>query len=81
MEAVIAERISRGQETSLVSVHSFTPVYHGRSRPWQIGIIHDADGRLAEPLIDRLGRLDGVNVGVKAHRDPRLTGHRCAGTR
>ena len=31
------------------------------SRPWQIGIIHDDDGRLAAPLIAALRALDGID--------------------
>jgi predicted N-formylglutamate amidohydrolase len=31
----------------IVTIHSFTPVYRNVSRPWQIGIIHDEDDRIA----------------------------------
>ncbi|RWM11982.1 MAG: N-formylglutamate amidohydrolase [Mesorhizobium sp.] len=67
---VIDDRLSRGQETRLVSVHSFTPVYKGKSRPWHIGIIHDDDRRLAAPLISALQRLAGVTVGVNEPYSP-----------
>lgn len=67
---VIDARLARGQETRLVSVHSFTPVYKGKSRPWHIGIIHDEDGRLAAPLILALQRLAGVVVGVNEPYSP-----------
>ena len=70
VEAVIAERFARGMETRLVSVHSFTPVYHGRSRPWQIGIIHDDDRRLATPLIAALEAVEGLNVGINQPYSP-----------
>ncbi len=70
VEAVIDERLARGQETRLVSIHSFTPVYKGRSRPWEIGIIHDEDRRLAGPLIAALQELQGVNVGVNEPYSP-----------
>jgi predicted N-formylglutamate amidohydrolase len=70
VEAVIAERLARGRETRLVSIHSFTPVYRGKSRPWQIGVIHDEDTRLASPLIDALRKLKGVNVGVNQPYSP-----------
>jgi len=70
LDAVIAERLARGQETRLVSIHSFNPVYHGRSRPWQIGIIHDEDDRLAGPMIAALGELEGVKVGVNEPYSP-----------
>ncbi|QPC90970.1 N-formylglutamate amidohydrolase [Mesorhizobium sp. INR15] len=70
IEGVIADRLARGQETRLVSVHSFTPVYKGRNRPWHIGIIHDDDRRLAAPLISALKRLAGVTVGINEPYSP-----------
>ena len=70
VEAVIAERIARRQETRLVSIHSFTPVYHGRSRPWQIGFIHDEDRRLAGELIGELQRIEGLTIGVNEPYSP-----------
>lgn len=67
---VIDDRLARGQETRLVSVHSFTPVYKGKNRPWHIGIIHDDDRRLASPLIAALQRLSGVTVGINEPYSP-----------
>lgn len=70
IEAVIADRLARGQESRLVSVHSFTPVYKGVARPWQVGIIHDEDERLAAPLIAALERSGGFDVGVNEPYSP-----------
>ena len=67
---IVDKRLALGQETRLVSVHSFTPVYKGKSRPWHIGIIHDEDRRLAAPLISALRRLAGVTVGVNEPYSP-----------
>ncbi|TKB20621.1 MAG: N-formylglutamate amidohydrolase [Mesorhizobium sp.] len=67
---IVEQRLAHGQETRLVSVHSFTPIYKGRSRPWHIGIIHDDDRRLAAPLISALRRLAGVTVGVNEPYSP-----------
>ncbi len=47
----VEEALARGGVPVLVSVHSFTPVWRGRGRPWQVGILWDADPRLAVPLI------------------------------
>lgn len=63
IDAVLEERLSRGLPTALVSVHSFTPVYKGRSRPWEIGLIYDRDRRLAEPVLKALQETDGLTVG------------------
>jgi predicted N-formylglutamate amidohydrolase len=68
--SIIDKRQARGLETRLVSIHSFTPVYKGMSRPWHIGIIHDEDRRLAAPLIAALQRLAGVTVGVNEPYSP-----------
>ncbi|TIM18953.1 MAG: N-formylglutamate amidohydrolase [Mesorhizobium sp.] len=70
IEQIVDDRLARGQATRLVSVHSFTPVYKGRNRPWHIGIIHDEDRRLAAPLISALKRLAGVTVGVNEPYSP-----------
>lgn len=54
---------ARPDITALVSVHSFTPVLLGAARPWQIGVLHDDDTRLADPLIAALGKQGGLTVG------------------
>jgi predicted N-formylglutamate amidohydrolase len=70
IEDVVSRRVAAKQETMLVSIHSFTPVYKGVSRPWHIGIIHDADRRLAAPLIGALSALRSVTVGVNEPYSP-----------
>ncbi len=35
----------------LVTVHSFTPVYHGKTRDLDIGILHDSDTRFADTML------------------------------
>jgi len=70
IEEVVAERLMKGMETRLVSVHSFTPVYKGVSRPWHIGIIHDEDASLAAPMIERLRDVEGITVGINEPYSP-----------
>lgn len=41
--AMLARRRAAGRRTVLVALHSFTPVYEGRARPWHAAILHDAD--------------------------------------
>ncbi|MBM2293701.1 N-formylglutamate amidohydrolase [Sulfitobacter pseudonitzschiae] len=36
----------------LVTIHSFTPVYNGTPRAVEIGVLHDADTRLADAMLD-----------------------------
>ena len=35
----------------LITIHSFTPVYHGMQRDVEIGILHDTDSRLADVML------------------------------
>ena len=57
--ATLAERDERGQQSILISLHSFTPALRkGKRRPWQIGVLHDGgDASFAEALLESL-RLD-----------------------
>lgn len=43
IEDVLDRRQRAGRETILVCVHSFTPVFLGVARPWEIGLIHGKD--------------------------------------
>ncbi len=70
IEEVINARAARGQASWVVTIHSFTPIYRGVSRPWQIGIIHDRDDRIAAPLIAALKRDKALNVGVNEPYSP-----------
>lgn len=63
IDEVLDERAARGLPTMLVSVHTFTPVYRGASRPWEIGVLYDSDRRLAEQLISALKSGSGLTVG------------------
>ena len=70
VETLVEERVAAGRETWLVTVHSFTPVYKGVVRPWEIGIIHDDDERLSAPLIGELEALKRFTVGVNQPYSP-----------
>lgn len=70
VEHTIEARLAAGRETRLVSIHSFTPVYFGKQRPWQIGIIHDEDERIAAPLIRALNGVAGIVVGANEPYSP-----------
>jgi predicted N-formylglutamate amidohydrolase len=59
----IDEAVATGVVPALVSIHSFTPVWRGRSRPWQVGILWDRDPRLARPLISALAEDPALTVG------------------
>jgi len=62
IEDEIALVRAAGRLPVLVSIHSFTPTWKGRERPWQIGVLWDRDARLAKPLLERLAAA-GFVVG------------------
>lgn len=63
--AAIAELLNArtGRPTALLSIHSFTPVLHDQARPWQVGVSHWRDGRLATLLRNALAAGAACNVG------------------
>lgn len=48
----LEQTIAAKPEPIVVTLHSFTPIYHGQSRAVEIGILHDADARLAEAMLE-----------------------------
>jgi predicted N-formylglutamate amidohydrolase len=50
----------------LLSIHSFTPILNGRTRPWHIGISHWRDRRLAALMLGVLSRSGEFSVGDNA---------------
>jgi len=64
IEAEIARAKSLDITPTLISIHSFTPEWRGRRRPWQIGVLWSrSDGRLALPLLEALNREPDLTVG------------------
>lgn len=55
----------KGTPPALFSIHSFTPQLMSRNedRPWHISVLWKRDARLAAPIIERLSRETGLNVG------------------
>ena len=51
-----------GVVPALISIHSFTPFFDDRNRPWEIGVLWDRDPRIPIPLIESLGDR-GLCVG------------------
>ena len=84
--SVLDERLSRGRDSVLVALHSFTPIYHGDPRPWVAGLIHASDESISRVFFDELKRdapdleigwnqpypsRDGVYFTVDQHMDKR----------
>ena len=81
VSALLAQRRAAGTPTAVVSIHSFTPVYFGKARAVDMGILHDEDTRLADAMLrnapllphrriarnDPYGPLDGVTHSLRIH--------------
>lgn len=63
----IAARLDRlaaeGRAPAMLSIHSFTPVMNGFVRPWHVGVLWDADPRIAVPLLRNLRADADLVVG------------------
>lgn len=80
----IAKRLALGRPTVVVTIHSFTPVYHGRPRALEFGVIHDTDDRLAVAIVSAAAQTtslrcalnepysaaDGVTHTLRLHATP-----------
>lgn len=56
------QRVSAQRPAALVSVHSFTPIFEGQRRPWEIGILWNEDTATAQLFLGEL-RARGYVVG------------------
>jgi predicted N-formylglutamate amidohydrolase len=63
-DCIEAARVEGGARLkAMVSIHSFTPQYHGKPRPWHIGLVHNADHRLAQNLALQLRADAHLTIG------------------
>jgi predicted N-formylglutamate amidohydrolase len=56
-------RRAQQRPTVLISVHSFTPTFHGVPRPWHAGLLYNRDARLATELLQRLRAEPRLIIG------------------
>lgn len=61
--SALDEREAANRVTVLVAVHSCTPVFHGVSRPWHVGVLYEHDPRFALLLLDLLQDEGHLCVG------------------
>lgn len=59
---LIEARIAAGRPPVIVTIHSFTPVFLGIRRAVEIGILHDADDRLANAIFAAGAQASGYLV-------------------
>lgn len=65
---VIAERTAA---PALVTIHSFTPVYFGERRAVELGLLHDADARMAEWMLKQARKTTALRAALNAPYDAR----------
>jgi predicted N-formylglutamate amidohydrolase len=63
LAACLDERRDAGRRTLLVAVHSFTPVYLARPRPWKLGLMYRHERRLGVALLQALREDPELPVG------------------
>lgn len=68
--AGLASILTETSEPILVTIHSFTPVYHGQNRAVEIGILHDKDTRLADAMLASAPEYCDLNVQRNAPYGP-----------
>lgn len=61
LEALLDARKNRA--TTVLSIHSFSPVLRGEARPWSIGVCYGDDPRLARALLPVLGAIAPNPIG------------------
>ncbi|EPX77585.1 N-formylglutamate amidohydrolase [Litoreibacter arenae] len=80
----LGDAISACAKPAIVTIHSFTPLYHGKPREVEIGLLHDSDSRLADAMLALApghtvmntqrnapyGPEDGVTHTLKEHALP-----------
>ncbi len=71
LASVVAARSATDADLAVINIHSFTPVYRGVARPWQVGVLSDTDRRLADGLLRELGFEAGLVVGDNQPYSPR----------
>lgn len=55
---LLDRRTAEGRGSLFVTIHSFTPVYKGKQRKLELGILHDRDTRLADKLLMGFPNVD-----------------------
>jgi predicted N-formylglutamate amidohydrolase len=62
--------LRRRPQPALIAIHSFTPVFFAKHRPWQIGIVFGEDRRLADLFIRCFEADPELTVGINQPYSP-----------
>lgn len=66
LHGLIARRIALGRRPVIVTIHSFTPVYFGKARRVEFGVIHDADPSLAMAIHGAARKMTALQAELNA---------------
>jgi predicted N-formylglutamate amidohydrolase len=61
-QSALRQSMKSTENPILVTIHSFTPVYHGALRSAEIGVLHDSDTRLADAMLQMPEARAAYNV-------------------
>lgn len=61
-QAVSGVLDGRDADTVVITVHSFTPIYFGKKRSVELGLLHDTDSRLVDAMLEQPKAFNGFNV-------------------
>ena len=70
VDDILAKRRARNLRSWLISIHSFTPIFRGRARPWHFGLIYGGDGRLALQLRTALIAVGEIQIALNQPYSP-----------
>ena len=71
VEGLLTRRLAARRPTALVTIHTFTPVYRGVSRPWHAGIISTGERSFADAVLSALRRDKSLVVGDNEPYSPK----------
>ncbi len=74
VKAALDASRAAGVRPIIISMHSFTPIWRGKPRPWHAGILWAKDGRLSQALIEALRSDPALVVGDNEPYNGALTG-------
>jgi predicted N-formylglutamate amidohydrolase len=61
--SALIDRLAHSGPVALIAIHSFTPVFRRRARPWVAGVLYGDDDRLAIPLLEALRQQKDGAIG------------------
>jgi predicted N-formylglutamate amidohydrolase len=63
---MLEQHLAAGTAPAVVTIHSFTPVFHGRPRTVELGLLHDVDTALADAML--LASADWRDIDIRRNQ-------------